>query len=197
MTGALLGIVLAAEEHGGQEAHHPILPETKEIVWGGLAFAILAALIIWKGLPAMRRALAARTARIEADLAAADRARSEAEAALAGLQSRLAGSRDEGARIVEEARQAADAMDRDAAVRLEDELRELRSRSGEDVSGSRARIEAELQAEAVSLAMGAAERIVRAQLASDGTQSTMVDEFISRVGAGTDGAGARVARGTA
>ena len=61
---------------GCVEAPSPILPELDEIIWGGLAFVILFAFMWWKGFPAVKRAMDARSAKIQADLDAADTAKS-------------------------------------------------------------------------------------------------------------------------
>src|SRR5687767_9252280 len=58
-----------------QEAPNPILPEINEIIWGGLAFLILLA-VMWKfALPPVRKTMEARTERIRNDLMQAEAAR--------------------------------------------------------------------------------------------------------------------------
>ena len=51
---ALMQVAVAAEE---VKAKNPILPETKEIVWGGLAFIIVFTLLAWKAWPAIKKSL--------------------------------------------------------------------------------------------------------------------------------------------
>ena len=58
-----------------QEAPNPILPETNEIIWGGLAFLVLLGLM-WKfGLPPVSKMLKAREDKIRGDLEQAEQAR--------------------------------------------------------------------------------------------------------------------------
>jgi len=67
-----------ADLEGCVEAPSPILPELDEIIWGGLAFVILFAFMRWKGFPAVKRAMDARSEKIRADLDAADTAKADA-----------------------------------------------------------------------------------------------------------------------
>jgi len=83
---SVLGIIatagrwVAEEEHlytdadGNVVTHSPLLPETAEIIWGGLASVIIFAAIYKFGWPVMKKSFAARTEKIqkELDAAAAD-----------------------------------------------------------------------------------------------------------------------------
>ena len=63
----------------GVEAPNPILPATDEIVWGTVAFVVLF-LLMWKfAIPAIKKTMVARSARIEGDLASADKAKTDAD----------------------------------------------------------------------------------------------------------------------
>ena len=56
------------DSNGDCVSAKPILPETAEIIWGGLASLIIFALLIKFAGPAIKKGLAARTARIQAEL---------------------------------------------------------------------------------------------------------------------------------
>ncbi|MDQ3544710.1 MAG: hypothetical protein M3431_12725, partial [Actinomycetota bacterium] len=81
----LTGLIAAAGE-GGEEhidrTHSAWLPEGYEIWFGGIASVIIFALLIWKAGPMLKKALAARTARVQAELDASadDEQAAEAEA---------------------------------------------------------------------------------------------------------------------
>src|SRR5918997_6592505 len=86
-----------------QEAPSPILPEQNEIIWGGLAFLIILG-ALWKfGLPAVTKAMDARTERIRSSLDEADKAKADAESLRADYQRQVNEARSEAARIVEDA----------------------------------------------------------------------------------------------
>ncbi len=48
-----LAVLLAAES---VKAKNPIVPETKEIVWAVVSFAIVFGLLAWKAWPAIKKA---------------------------------------------------------------------------------------------------------------------------------------------
>src|ERR1039457_5042419 len=83
-------------------------PARSELIWGTLAFLIVAAFLIKYAFPALKKGLRARTEKIRADLEAADRARGEAEGERRGHESQLHDARAEATRIVEAARQDAE-----------------------------------------------------------------------------------------
>ena len=93
------------------------------------------------------------------------RVRSEAEAdqILAEYQAQLADAKNEAARIIEEARQTADAMQRDLEARAEAEIAEMRQRAAADIEAAKAQAIADLRSEVASLAIGAAEQVVEQQ----------------------------------
>ena len=81
-------LVLAAES--GHKPNGAILPEINEVIWGSIAFLIVAALIIWKGGPAIKKMWDGRIDRLRGELGDAAAARAEAEAEQAGVQQRIA-----------------------------------------------------------------------------------------------------------
>lgn len=180
------GVELAQEEEEGgeghaQEAPNPILPETKEIIWGGLAFLILL-FLLWKfALPGITKAMEARSERIRDDLDEAERAREQAQAAQAEYEAKLADARNEAARIIEEARQQADVVKADLQARAEADIAEQRQRAAEDIRLSRERAIDDLRGQVAQLAIGAAERIVQQSLDRP-TSEALVERYISEVG---------------
>ena len=175
-------LLAAVEEEEHFEAHNPILPETLEIIWGGLAFLILL-LVLWKfALPPVRKTMEARTERIRNDLMQAEAARVEAERVLARYQAQVAESRAEGQRIIEESRQAADALRVDLERRAQADIAEIRQRAEADVESSKQQALADVRAEVASLALGAAERVVERSLDRD-TQLQLIENYINSVGA--------------
>src|SRR6185369_13370012 len=96
-----LAVLLAAES---VKAKNPIVPETKEIVWAVISFAIVFGLLAWKAWPAIKKAIADRELKIKADLESAEGAKNQAESELAAYQKQLAEARNEAGKIIEEAR---------------------------------------------------------------------------------------------
>ena len=163
-----------------QKAPSPILPATNELIWGSISFVVLLGLLYKFAWPALKSGMEARTERIRSDLDAADTAKADAETVLSEYMSRLSDAREESGRIIEEARQAADALRRDQEQRLQTELAELRERAAGDIEAAKRQAIADLRGDVAELAIGAAEVIVQRSLDRD-TQTRLVDNYIEQV----------------
>jgi F-type H+-transporting ATPase subunit b len=166
-----------------QEAPSPILPETNEIIWGGLAFLILL-VVLWKfALPGVRNMMQQREDRIRGDLERAEQAKAEGESVLAEYQSQLADARNEAGRIIEEARQSADQLKRDLTARAEADAADIRARAQQDVELATDRATADLRSRMAELSIELAEKVVERNLDRD-TQTALIDSYIDDVGNG-------------
>jgi F-type H+-transporting ATPase subunit b len=165
-----------------QKAPNQLAPEKNEIIWGFVGF-IVVFFFVWKlGMPAIKKSMDARTERIRTDLDAAETQRSEADQLLADYRAQLADAKNESARIIEEARQSADALRRDQEGRLQSELAELRSKAATDIDAAKAQAIADLRGEVAQLAIGAAEVVVKANLDA-AAQTQLVEDYINQVAA--------------
>jgi F-type H+-transporting ATPase subunit b len=124
----------------------------------------------------------ARTERIRAELQAADTAKADAQGVLDEYRAQLNDAKAEAGRIIEESRQAADAIKRDQEVRLQSELAELRQRAVADIEAAKANAMSDLRGEVALLAIGAAETVVQHNLDS-ATQTQLVEDYINQVAA--------------
>jgi F-type H+-transporting ATPase subunit b len=165
-----------------QEAPSPILPATDELVWGGISFLALFFLLRKFAYPQIKQGMQARTERIRSDLQAAEGAKSDAQTVLAEYKAQLAEARTEAGRIIEEARQAADAIKRDHEARLQSELGEVRARAVSDIEAAKAQAMVDLRDEIAQLAIGAAETVVQHNL-DPATQVQLVEDYINQVAA--------------
>jgi F-type H+-transporting ATPase subunit b len=163
-----------------QEAPSPILPATDELVWGSISFILLVILMRKFAYPAIKKGMEARTERIRADLDAAEQAKTEATTVLDGYRAELAGAKSEAGRIIEEARQAADALKKDQAARLQDELAEIRARATADIEAAKTQAIADLRGEVAQLAVGAASVVVHKNLDA-ATQTQLIEDYINQV----------------
>ncbi|WP_428117491.1 F0F1 ATP synthase subunit B [Candidatus Poriferisodalis sp.] len=173
------GLLAATEE--GEAASNPIIPEWNEVIWGSAAFVILF-LVMWKlALPPIRRAMEARTERIQGDLDGAATARSEAEDLRTQYDVRLAEANAEAARIIEEARAAAETVRQERLAAIEPEIAERRAQAEADITAARARAMAEVRADITSIAVGAAEQVVMASI-DEAAHARLIENYIERVG---------------
>ncbi len=177
------GEILALEKELERclESPSPIIPDVEEIIWGGAAFAILLGLMVWKGFPAVKKAMNDRENKIAADLDAADTAKVEALAVKAGYEAEVADAKAEGNRIIEEARQQAETVRADLQAKAEADIAELRVNAAADVEVARGRAMADLQTEVSDIVVGAAERVVEANLDRD-AQVQLIENYINQVG---------------
>ena len=174
---------------GCVEAPSPILPELDEIIWGGLAFLILFAFMWWKGFPAVKRAMDARSEKIRADLDAADSAKADAMRTKSEYEAELAEAKTAAAAIIDEARGQADQLRQDLQARAEADIAEQRARAAADIESSRRQAIDDLRTEVAAIAVGAAERVVGASLDAD-VHRSLIDGYIDDVaGSGSNGDG--------
>ena len=160
---------------------NPILPAGNEIVWGLFSFVILFILMAKFALPAVRKAMEARTEKIRGDLATAEAAKEEATTLLQDYQRQLADAKAESNRIIDEARQAAEGLRKDLMARAESDAAEVRSRATADIEAAKDRAMAELRTQLTQLTIELAERVVKRNLDRD-SNAALVDEYISSIG---------------
>ena len=161
-------------------APNQLLPETNEIIWGAIGFLVVF-FFVWKlGLPAIKKGMDARTERIRNDLDAAETQRAEADTLLAEYRAQLNDAKNESGRIIEEARQSADALKRDQESRLQAELAELRTKAAADIDAAKVQAISDLRGEVAQLAVGAAEVVVGKNL-DQATQVQLIEDYINQV----------------
>ena len=165
-----------------QEAPNQLLPELNELIFGGAAFLIVFG-FLWKfGMPAIKAGMQARTDKIQGDLDTAEAQRTEASGILAEYQAQLADARTESARIIEEARQAADEVRAGLQAKAEADINELKTKATADIEAAKLQAVADLRGEVTALAIGAAEQVVGRNLDQE-TNAALVEAYINQVGA--------------
>lgn len=177
LAGAVFALpALAASGGDGESGSH--LP-----IWEIVNFAILVGVLVYFGRGPLREMFATRRASIASDIETAASLLERAESRNAEWQRRFADlereiedirgsarqrAEDERARILAEASQAAERIQRDAVASVEQELR---------------RAQAELREEAASLATELAAGMLQEQV-GEADRDRLVDEFISRIESG-------------
>ena len=189
-----IGHLVAAEEvvidsDGHIVTHSPIWPEQAELIYGSIASLIIF-FLLWKYAgPQIKKAMNARTAKVQKELddSAADRTAATAEAAqIRQAKGDIAAERT---RILEEAQAQAESVLTDGRARIESEVADLEAKSVADIAAARGRVGDELRAEIARLSVAAVDQVVTGTL-DDATHERLIEDFISRVGA-TSPAGAQ------
>jgi F-type H+-transporting ATPase subunit b len=173
---------LAAEEVV-DESHSWILPHGYELLFGTIASILIFALLWWKAGPFVVKAMRGRTERIQGELdnAAAELAAAETEAAT--IRQAVGDIGAERARLLAEADVHAEALLTDGRARLEAEIADLHAKADADIVALANRGGDELRSEIGHVASAAADRVVEQTVDAE-TQQRLIEDFITRVGAG-------------
>lgn len=163
-----------------RDAPNPLLPETNEIIWGGIGFLIVFFGIAKFGFPAIKQSMNDRTERIRADLEEAEQAKVDAQGVLDDYRAQLSDAKAESGRIIEEARQQADGVRRDQEAKLQTDLSDMRTKAAADIEASKAQVMSDLQGDVAALAIGAAEIVVEKNL-DQATQIELIENYINQV----------------
>lgn len=177
-------LILAAEEEtessGGLGL---LLPETSELIAGIVAFAVIF-FFVWRWVvPAMGAALARRQEAERTRLEAAEQARQEAEQNAARYQEQLAGAKDEAARIVEEARRAAEAVREETVHRAQREAEDIVSRARDEAAAESGRALEAARLEVANLSIDLAEKVVGRSLDRE-TQLGLIENYLEELESG-------------
>jgi len=176
----LTAIIIAAEDP--TQSHHWLFPEIGEIIYGSIASIVIFSALYKFGWPAAKKALEARTAKIQKELDDSTSARQQADADAVNIRKALGDVAGERARLLAEADAQAAAILAEGRARITAEVAELESRAMAETKAARSRIGDELRAEIARLSATATTNTVRAAL-DDRTQQELVDGFIAKVGA--------------
>lgn len=171
-------VILAAE--GGQDESLQLLPETAELIWGLVAFALLFLLLARFALPAMNRMLEDRRARIQGQLEEAEQVRQEAEELRRQYQEQVREARTKANEIVEQARVDAERVREQKVAEAEEEAQAIRQRAREDSEAERTRLVQQLRTQVAALSVDLAGRIVHRELDEEQHRS-LVDEYIDQL----------------
>ncbi|MDQ3896602.1 MAG: F0F1 ATP synthase subunit B [Actinomycetota bacterium] len=182
MINALSAVVFFAQEAGqsgggGEKTTNPILPSGNEIIWGALSFGILFFLIAKFAFPAVKKGLDARADKIRNSLDEAERTRDEANGILEQYRSQLADAKNESARIIEEARQAADKLRQDLKKQAEAEVAEIKQRAQDDINAQVERAMGDLRARVADMTIELTEKVVQRNLDRE-TNLALIERFI-------------------
>lgn len=168
------------------QSKNPILPSVPELVWGSLSFLVVLVLMAKFALPAVKKGMEGRTERIRESLDSAEKAKTDAQGVLDEYQAQLADAKNEANRIIDEARQTAEALRRDLLSKAEADAAEVRARATSDIAAAKERAMAELKGQLTQLTIELAERVVKRSIDKD-SNTALVEDYISSIGSGSSG----------
>lgn len=149
------------------------LPGVTALVVFGIAFGILST-VVW---PKITKALDDREKKIRDEIASAEAARKQAEAAQREYQDSLTKAREEANQMIARARADAKAVADDLRARNETELADMKTRAMRDIEGAKQAAIGSLHAEASNLAVVIASKILQREISPRDQQQLMEDSI--------------------
>jgi len=173
--------LLASEDP--TQTHSWILPENAEIIYGGLSTVIVVSALVKFAGPMIKKNFSARTEKIQKELDDAAAAKVTAEGDAQNIRKALGDVAGERARILAEADAQASAVLAEGRTRMTAEIAELEAKAEAEISAARGRGSDELRNE-ISVLASRATPIVVAATMNEQIHKDLVENFISKVGAG-------------
>ncbi|WP_345752418.1 F0F1 ATP synthase subunit B [Microbacterium rhizophilus] len=168
--------VAAAEEH---EAPNPLVPAAYDIIWSLVCFLVIL-FVVWKvALPRLTAMLDARSAAIEGNIAKADEAQRQAEAALEEYTKQLADARKEAGDIREAAREDGKRIVAEARTSATTEAERITATAHTQIEAERQAALVTLRSEVGTLAIDLAGNVIGETLSDDQKASAVVDRFLA------------------
>jgi F-type H+-transporting ATPase subunit b len=158
-------------------------PEGYELLFG-IPASLLVFFLLWKFAgPTVKKAMAKRTATVQAELDSGEADRAEADAEAAQIRKAKGDIAGERARLLAEADLQAAALLEDGRARLAQELVELDVRADSEIAAAAGRSGDELRAEIARLSAAAVDYVVAGSLDA-ATHQELIENFIAGVGVG-------------
>ncbi len=179
----LAPILVLAEEAVVEESSgiDLLLPESSELIAGIIAFSIIF-FFVWKWvIPAADKTLAARQEAITGQLTQAETTKQEAASLLDDYKKQLAQAKSEANTIVENAREAGDALRTDMVGKAEADAESIRVKARSDAAAERDRAATQIKDEVAALSLELAQKVV-AGTVDESAQQALVDRYIDDVG---------------
>lgn len=168
-------VILAAGDGTG----NPLLPASYDIIWSAVCFVIIG-IVMWKvALPKLGAMLDARSAAIEGNIAKADEAQKQAEAALEEYTRQLAEARTEAGEIREAAREDGKKIVAEAKDAATSEAARITATAHTQIEAERQTALVSLRSEVGSLALDLAGGVVGETLSDDARATAVVDRFLA------------------
>lgn len=173
---ALAGALPASESSG-----NILLPHSYDLVWGTVAFLIIAAVVIKYALPRFTAVLDERTRRIEEGLEFAEKAKGDQKDAELRAARLVEDARLEAARIREEAQAQAQSIIADARTAAAGEAGRALDAAQRQIEAERLAARTALRSDVGLLASTLAERIVGEQLKDAELSGRVIDRFLAEL----------------
>ncbi len=157
----VLGLLLFAEEAAEDEGtFNPILPTLPEMIWSGLFFFGLWALMKFVLLPPIIEGRNQREARVKTGQDSVSDSESELAQIMAAHEERISAAKAEAAAVVDAVRVEADAERAKAVADVEGTITQLRTKTQGEIDSARTVALAGAKGAVAQLAVGAASKVL-------------------------------------
>lgn len=180
-----LATIFGAEGHviDPARSEHWLWPADAELIYGSIASLLIFG-ALWKFAgPAIKKAMAGRTERIQGELDASTAALAGAEAEAARIRQAAGDIEAERARILADADAEAEALLSEGRARLEQEAADLEARADADIAAAGGRVADELRVEISRIASVATDRMLSDGAIDAALHQDLIESFIQKVGA--------------
>jgi F-type H+-transporting ATPase subunit b len=160
---------------------NPLIPTWPEFIIGAICFVLVFGVLGKILLPRIQQVLAERTEQIEGGLARAEEEQEEAKRILEEYRQQLAEARHDAARLREEAREQGAQIIAEMRQQAEAEARRVTEAAQAQIDSERQQALISLRAEVGTLAVELAGRIVGESLTDEARQARMVDRFLGEL----------------
>ena len=175
MLNALVTLAHAEEE----AAPSPLIPAWYDIIWSGVCFVVIL-FVFWRiVLPRMQKLLDARADAIQGNIAKADEAQRQAEAALLEYTAQLTDARKEAGEIREAAREDGKKIVVEARDAATAEAARIAAQAHTQIEAERQTALVSLRSEVGTLALDLAGGVIGEKLNDDATAKNVVDRFLA------------------
>ena len=158
------------------------IPQVYDIVWS-LIILVIVALFFYKFfMPKFNAIFDERAAKIEGNIAKAEQAKKDADAAKQKYESQLSNARVEASKIRDDARAEASHIIADARSRAESDAAQITANAQRSIESHHQQAMVSLKGEVGALATALAGKILGAKLEDEKVQSSMIDQLIDGMG---------------
>lgn len=162
-----------------EESPNLLLPAVYDIIWSGVCFAVILGVVVFVALPRITKVLDERSAAIEGNIAKADEAQKQAEAALEEYTLQLAEARREAGDIREAAREDGRKIVSEAQEAAAAEAARIQSQAHTQIEAERQAALVSLRGEVGVLALDLASGVIGETLNDDLKAQSVVDRFLA------------------
>jgi F-type H+-transporting ATPase subunit b len=177
-----MSLISLIAEADPTQTHSWILPETSEIIYGGISSTLVFLLLVKFAFPLAKKALQGRTEKIAKEMNDAEQMRADADTEAGDIRRAVGDISNERARLMAEAEAQSEVLLREGRGRITTEVAELEAKAAADLVAAASRIGDELRGEIARLSSTTIDKVVRATL-DDKAHQDLVESFINSVGA--------------